>query len=230
MLYRNKESKSWLDLKIIDFDAEARVVKTVVTMSAVTRVWLPADPATETLAVWKRGEKTGYPALCSVWSGQKEKILVPEGTKGIKDVYFMADGRIVLLSVQDAGEVKLLVFSSAGETQRIIDLPGKDAWLGAEYAPGQLVAAVAEDPHSSLNLIDLDNGRIQRRFKDMTPMRSRLFRTSLIWTSGTLETGELRSRLFLYNWDKALIQLDPLQGSTRTLIDCDMKNVPSGTP
>ena len=145
-----------------------------------------------------------------------EKVLVPEGMEGIENVYFLADGRIVVLSWRERDSARLLVFTSTGEEERIIDLAGEKAWLGAEYAPGRLIVRVSEDQRNSLNLVDLASGEIHPGEASMLPVPVPWWRSRNIRISGSIAPGDLQSRLY---WTgTALVQYDPLSGTGRALI------------
>jgi hypothetical protein len=215
---RKAQPNRTFDLKTMEFDAAARALKPITTIGAVTRSWLPADPASGKLVVWKRGPQGGgYLALCDILSGPGEKALLPEGTKGIESVDFIADGSIVVMRKQIPEKPQLLLFTPEGELVRAIDLPGISARLGGEYAPGQMMVAISGKSQFTLNRIDLASGKLLQSLPESAfPIYSQPCLYRLICSSGALKPGDTRSSIYIS--DRALISWDPVHGTKRTLI------------
>ena len=205
-------------IEILEFEAAAKIVKTTGRILAFTFVFLPSDPSLQRMAVWRMGRQGVQVSLCDARTGEERKGLLPEGITGAFP-HFISDGRVVILNKQEQGRARMHVFSSEGDLERVIELPGTAAILGTEYAPARLVVAVSQDPHRpdwALYLVDLGNGETHRSAGNLRPINLGDYRPP-VFRCGASTPGGLESHLYM-SPELGLVQFDPLSGTERTLI------------
>ncbi len=226
LMGEDKDSKN-ASLDVLDFDTAAHKLATVATIRPLTHAWLPPDPASTKLVVWKPGAYG--PVLCDLFHGAEERVLMPSKTerpderRAVWSLRFLADGRIAILAGVSL-HAQLHFFSASGEALGTMDLPGDEAALVEEYAPGRLVVAVYSQGRrstpGSLYVADLES-------RELNATSERLIPTSIIMPNPHLLTQEsLRSQLYLDpraeirsgNLRFSLVEFDALRGVKRTLI------------
>ncbi len=227
-LMRDGKDNRAMTLEVLEFDVAAKRLGPAAAIGPLTHVWLPPDPSSTRLAVWKPGAHGGYPALCDLRHAEEERMLLPEKPdvpdqrRRFWSLRFLADGRIVILTGSSL-HPQLHLFSASGDALRMIDLPGSEAVMVEEYAPGRLVVDVYGDDGNRmagcLYLVDLGSGELHRTAERLIPR-------SVISLARLLTQESIRNRLYLASRSApagkgvyfSLVEFDPLAGTKRTLI------------
>ena len=207
------------DLEILEFDAAARILVTTGKIGGVSGVVISSDPSIQALITRRPMEEGGQVSLWDARTGEAKKSPLLPGPMGWPR--FLADGRMVAMTMQEHENARLHTFTPEGAEIRAIDLPGKWVRLGAEYAPGRLVVAVYQASANSfeqwsLYLVDLESGEVRRRADGLVPLDYWDWRLTIFVLASSLPGG--RQRNLYSSADAALVEFDPVTGTHRTLI------------